>query len=258
VGRVNYLTDLREQGLAIAARPQWGSTYNYSSLRLVYIPTRYLFLHVAVIADPDDLVGTEHEVMRALERIGARRFPNTGISYSAAAFDTGRLYDAQPLDRRGAHTVNELGVPGYPYNLNYYGHAIVLPQMVADPVTDAQVEAVARWGAAVVRAGWSTAREFLPHRKFAPKDCPGDKAVARLPEINDRLQHYIANGLEPDDMQLTDKINLEGEHAGEILGLDDITVDGALGYAAAALVIAEQTLAEVRQLREQLIPPAQG
>ena len=200
--RVGYLDDLRAQGLQIASRRAWGSRYNYSSPRTLYLPTRYLFLHIAVVRDRDDRVSTEHEVCRMIENIGIQRFPNTGISYNAMVFDTGRIYDGQPLPRRGAHTLNEYGIRGYPYNLNYYGHAVVLPQMPADPVTDEQVDSVARWGAAVVRAGYSRANRFLPHRMFAPKDCPGDRAVARLDEFNRRLRHYIAEGL--DEMSARD------------------------------------------------------
>jgi len=199
---VAYLNDLRAEGLQIASRRSWGSTFNYGTPRTVYVPTRYLFLHIAVVDDPDDRLSTERAVVRQIERIGIQRFPSTGISYNAVAFDTGRLYDGQPLTRRGAHTINEFGVPGYPTNLNYYGHAIVLPQQTSDAVTNAQVDAVARWGAAVVRAGYSRANQFMPHRKFAPKDCPGDKAVARLDDINRLLRHYIAEGL--DDMSAAD------------------------------------------------------
>jgi hypothetical protein len=199
---VSYLDDLRAQGLEIASRRAWGSRYNYSSPRTVYLPTRYLFLHIAVVRDRDDRVSTEHAVCRTIENIGIQRFPNTGISYNAMVFDTGRIYDGQPLTRRGAHTLNEFGIRGYPFNLNYYGHAVVMPQMPSDSVTDAQVDAVARWGAAVVRAGYSRATRFLPHRMFAPKDCPGDRAVARLDDFNRRLRHYIAEGL--DEMSARD------------------------------------------------------
>jgi hypothetical protein len=165
-------------------------------------PDPHLFLHVAVVRDRDDRVATERAVCRTIENIGIQRFSNTGISYNAMVFDTGRIYDGQPLTRRGAHTLNEFRIRGYPYNLNYYGHAVVLPQMPSDPVTDAQVDAVARWGAAVVRAGYSRADRFLPHRMLAPKDCPGDRAVARLADFNRRLRHYIAEGL--DEMSARD------------------------------------------------------
>lgn len=188
---MSYLTDLREQGLEINTRGDWRAVFDYSNLRTIYLPGDYLFLHISVTNRTDDWRAD----MRTIERIGISRFPNTGISYNAAAFPDGRIADAQPLDRRGAHTLNELGVPGYPENLNYYGHAIVLPQMVGDPVTNAQVDAVAQWGAAVVRAGYSRADRFLPHRMFAPKDCPGDRAVARLDDINGLLRHYVQEGL---------------------------------------------------------------
>jgi hypothetical protein len=37
---------------------------------------------------------------------------------------------------------------------------------------------------------------------FAPKDCPGDRAMARLDDFNRRLRHYIAEGL--DEMSARD------------------------------------------------------
>lgn len=244
---MGYLDDLRNEGLLISSRTEWGSDFLYGTQRpLIELPAPYLYLHISVT----HLSADWRADMRTIEDIGAKRFPNTGISYSAAAFPDGRLADGQPLWRKGAHTVNDLGTPGYPYDLNGYGHAICLPQMVDDPVTDAQVDAIARWGAALVRAGYSTAREFLPHRMFANKDCPGDRAIARLAEINSRLRHYSIEGLFA--MELSDKVNLKGEAAGAVLGMDSITVDGALGNAAAAFRTARTVEDKVDALGDRL------
>jgi hypothetical protein len=189
-------TLLRSQGLAFTAREGWGARHPYHKRPTVSLPTRCLFLHVAVIADPDDLVGTEREKMRVLERIGVERF-SSGISYNWAVFDTGRAYEGQPLDRKGAHTVNDKGVTGFPKNLNFFGYAVVLPQMGTDEVTDEQVDAVARFGAACRRAKLTVANEFLPHQMFANKACPGAPALKRLPEINKLMAHYVRVGLNP-------------------------------------------------------------
>lgn len=208
MGYLDHLDKLRAQGLTITPRSEWGARKSWytpagasrsytDSGRTIRLPARFLFLHIAVVDDPSDLVGDERQVMRSLERIGLSRFPNTGISYNAAAFDTGRIYEGQPLGRRGAHTVNDKGAAGFPFDLNALGHAIVLPQMESDDVTDEQVVAVASWGAALVRAGLNRAEggQLYPHRRFAFKECPGDKAVARLPEMNSLLGRYIRDGL---------------------------------------------------------------
>jgi len=255
---MGYLNDLRAQGLQIASRRAWGSTYNYGSPRTVYLPTRYLFLHIAVVPDRDDTIAGEHSTCRTVERIGVQRFPNTGISYNALAFDTGRLYDGQPLTRRGAHTINEYGLPGYPTNLNYYGHAIVLPQMPGDTVTDAQVDSVARWGAAVVRAGYSRATRFLPHRMFAPKDCPGDKAVARLNEINSLLRHYISEGL--DDMAISDADAKKIAQAVHAYGLSDLKTETSGDTIDAGVILSYLDMRVVRidQNVSKLLTPGNG
>jgi len=82
------------------------------------------------------------------------------------------------------------------------------------------------------------------------KVCPGDRRISQIPQIIQRAR--VLAGLEEDDMQLSDKVNLKGEHAGTILGVDSITVDGALGYAAAALKIAEKLDRELDAVRSSL------
>lgn len=196
------------QGLDITHRETWGAVQSYTSPRPVE-RARWLFLHIAVVDDPNDLVGTEHEVMRNIERIGQARF-GIGCSYNAAAFDTGRLYEAQPLGRRGAHTVNDLPNRDFPYHpdgrgfsLNHLARALVLPQDVDDDVTDEQIDAAARWGAALCRAGFAVPRApWFGHRDVTQKSCPGPVAYARLEELNRLTRHYEALGLtdQEDDM----------------------------------------------------------
>jgi hypothetical protein len=188
--------------LGMRTRQQWGATGKYLDARTVVEPAQAFFLHVAVVADPGDLVGTEDRVAQAIERIGWARFPATGISYNALAFNSGRLYEGQPLGRRGAHTYNDkhrrtCSEPGCPnrgralprggsdgWNLNYTVRALCLPQMHTVPVTDAQVENAARWAARLITTGLATRdARWHGHRCVAWKDCPGNPAWKRLPEI---------------------------------------------------------------------------
>jgi hypothetical protein len=208
-------------GLTMRIRPQWGARFDYTTAREVIEPATILVAHVAVVNDPGDLVGTEDQVMRNIENIGIARFPNTGISYNAAAFNTGRLYEGQPIGRRGAHTVNtrqrstciQSGCPSLgdsitapSWNNNVNARACVAPQMPDDPCTDAQVDAFARWGAGNKLAGFVTRdARWHGHRCFAAKDCPGGRVWARLDDIQDLTADYVRDGLPGtgDDMPLT-------------------------------------------------------
>lgn len=189
---------LAAQGLVITSREEWDAVQSYTSPRTVEEPARWFFLHISVTIDGGNTGLTEADDMRDIEAIGQQRF-GIGFPYNAAVFDTGRLYEGQPLTRRGAHTVNDLEVPGFPLpplSLNTAGRALVLPQMVTDDVTDAQVDQAARWAAAQKRAG--LARRDAPwygHRDFAAKSCPGDAGYARLDDIRQLTEHYTVNGL---------------------------------------------------------------
>jgi len=201
---------LAQQGLNIIPRSTW-STQSYSSDRTVSEPVEGFFLHISVTIDHGDLTGSEHADMRTIERIGNERFGGIGFPYNAAVFDTGRLYEGQPLTRRGAHTVNDENQPGFREtgsggSLNYWYRAIVLPQMVTDDVTDAQVHQIAKWAAAQIRAGYAKrTATWNGHRDVSAKSCPGDIGYRRLPEIRQLTEHYVRNGLNPeDDMPLTD------------------------------------------------------
>lgn len=151
---------------------------------------------------------------RTIERIGQTRF-GSGWSYNAAAFNTGRLYEGQPLTRRGTHTVNTFRRDRCPvhggdltgpitssgYNLNVNTRALVLPQQVEDPVTDAQLDAAARWAAAQLRAGLAEpGARWHGHRCVTAKACPGQAAYDRIDELQALTDHYVQHGLQEDDM----------------------------------------------------------
>ena len=187
---------LRGQGLQMVHREQWGARQSYTSDRRVNRPASWLFLHISVTAAPSDNPAAEQAACRAVESIGQQRF-GIGCSYNAAAMQSGRLYELQPLTRRGAHTVNDLPNPHFPRgSLNYSARALVLVQNVGDAVTDAQIDAAARWGAALCRSGEAVrGARWFGHRDVTRKACPGDKAYARLAELNRLTRHYEAHGL---------------------------------------------------------------
>jgi hypothetical protein len=191
------------QGLEIVQREAWGAVCVYTSSRPVTRPARWLFLHVSVTRQTSD----EARDMRTIEAIGQQRF-GIGMSYNAAAFPSGRLYEGQPLCRRGAHTVNDLVNPNFPEgSLNGIARALVLPQMDTDPVTDLQIDAAARWGAALIRAGEAVPdARWYGHRDVTRKGCPGDPGYARLHELNDLTHHYAAGD---DDMGATEQAQLD-------------------------------------------------
>lgn len=192
---------LRAEGLDFITRETWGAQQSYISERDVSTPVEGFFLHISVTIDGGNTGLTEADDMRDIERIGQERF-GIGFPYNMSIFDTGRLYEGQPLTRRGAHTVNDENQPGFREtgshgSLNYWYRAIVLPQMVTDDVTDAQVHQCARWAAAQIRAGYAKRdARWYGHRDVSAKACPGDFGYARLPEIRTLTEHYVRNGLD--------------------------------------------------------------
>lgn len=189
---------LQAQGLVITYREAWGAIQNYTSDRTVNRPAQWLFLHITVTADPADTVAAESAACRQVEAIGQERF-GIGWSYNAGVMQSGRLYEGQPLTRRGAHTVNDKPNPAFPEgSLNYDARALALVQNVEDAVTDAQIDSAARWGAALRRSGEAIANaRWYGHRDVTAKSCPGDIAYRRLGELNALTDHYTAVGLTP-------------------------------------------------------------
>jgi len=187
---------LAAQGLVMLTREQWGARQSYTSDRRVNRPARWLFLHITVTADPADTIAAESAACRQVEAIGQQRF-GIGWSYNGGVMQSGRLYEGQPLTRRGAHTVNDLVNPNFPAgSLNYDARALALVQNVSDLVTDAQIDAAARWGAALRRSGEAVPNaRWYGHRDVTQKSCPGDKGYARLGQLNVLTDHYTAVGL---------------------------------------------------------------
>lgn len=201
--------ELYEQvGFTHRLRSQWGAKFDYSTARDVDEPATRLFLHISV-TDPDQYSSNDAHA-RAIEAIGISRFPNTGISYNELILPGGHPYEAQPMGRRGAHTVNDkqlsfctladcpskgspLSAPSW--NLNINSRACCLARNVDDPVTDADVNAAARWAAAGKLAGMvSFNARWHGHRCVSTKNCPGDKGWARLDDIADLTADYVRQG----------------------------------------------------------------
>lgn len=73
--------------------------------------------------------------------------------------------------------------------------------------------------------------EIDGHRDYEATACPGPYLYPRLPDIAAQAQAMRATPQE-DDMQPSDRIDITGQ-AEDSLGLDTISVGGAIGYSAA-------------------------
>jgi len=176
---------LQDMGFPVMNRRMWGSVRESLYTRRLQThpaqkPARYGFGHITVTKD----TGNFPADMRTLERIGFERF-GTGISYTwVIDNDTGMIGEGHPLGAKGSHTVNKKNVPGFPYDLNRYGHGIALLGMPGiRPSMKFQLSF-----AAILRAtwdeGWMTNDSPLyPHFKFAYKDCPTVPVAQTLPVI---------------------------------------------------------------------------
>lgn len=192
---------LRAAGVECYTRTEWGSPRqrdgSYSRRRHTHPmpagPARFHFLHITVTAD-SDTVREGADGARQVEGYGYSTPPM--VSYQDLVTNEGRYFQGQDYGTKGTHTVNDKAVAGYPRDLNLYGYACALMQNVGDDVTDEQVRTVAlvfaaRELAGLVRRG----APILPHRMFAAKSCPGDKAMARLDEIRTLRDRYVRDGL---------------------------------------------------------------
>lgn len=156
-------------------------------------PAPFHFLHITVTADTDT-VREGADGARQVEGYGYSTPPM--VSYQDLVTNEGRYFEGQSYRVKGTHTVNDKGVAGYPRDLNLCGYACALMQNVGDEVTDVQVRVVAMVFAARELAGLvRRGAPILPHRMFANKKCPGDRAVARLDEIRTLRDKYVREGL---------------------------------------------------------------
>lgn len=215
-------TKLAQVGFNLRRREQWGARYSYSKPspigdpwpgrnKVVTEPATRDFAHISV-TNPGNYNSRDAHA-RGIEAIGISRFPSTGISYNRIIFaGTDTVYEAQPIGRRGAHTVNDLRVstclrwgsacPGYKasltapsWNLNFNARAYVIAQNIQHTVTEQMVTAMARAMAADAKAGFVTEYAALHphgHRCVSTKSCPGNLMWARMGLLKTKIAAYLA------------------------------------------------------------------
>jgi hypothetical protein len=215
---------LKKVGRPLRTREQAGYKFkSYGSSRPVSEPSSLVFVHIT-ITNPRNYSSDDAHA-RAVEAIGISRFPNTGVSYNRLVMQSGVAYEAQPIGRRGAHTVNDKNltrcvssgcpsrggaIPSAKTNLNNVVRAYAICQNVSDTVTDAELDSLARTIAADILAGF-VSRNFQlhGHRCVAWKDCPAAKMWARMGQLRTLINKYVASGFgssKPNPVQEDDEM----------------------------------------------------
>lgn len=219
-------------GPRLRRREQWGARFSYTNDRPVEHPATRIFIHIT-ITNPRNYSSNDAHA-RAVESIGISRFPNTGISYNRGVMVDGSPYEFQPMGRRGAHTVNDFqrsecttsGCPGRgksltapSWNLNVNSRAYVICQNTSDPVSDKQVDTLARIIVADYIAGlitYEAAHNLHGHRCVSSKSCPGNLMWNRMGDLHTKIHYYITNGFvvqppppPPDWFDMATKADLE-------------------------------------------------
>lgn len=165
--------NLRARKVKVYTRGQWGSlagpVYAFRRrFKKALVPCSTVVQHITVTT-PKDIKPAAREI----ERIGLARF-GTGCSYNFMVhMETGEVAMGQPLDAKGAHTLNDKNVPGYSHDQNLHARAIAVLGMPNTPLSDAAKESIAHILAALIDEGVVTKSfDYDPHSKFAAKDCP--------------------------------------------------------------------------------------
>lgn len=259
---------LANVGMTLRRREQWGARRSYTDARTVSEPATKQFVHITV-TNPGNYNSFDAHA-RAIEAIGISRFPNTGISYNRLFMaGTRNVYEAQPVGRRGAHTVNDYrrstcSLSGCPsrgtslsapsWNLNYNARAYAYASNVGFSVPDHVIDDMARSMAADRLAGFVTRNATIHgHRCVSSKSCPGDRMWDRMHDLERRVEHYLSNGPNGDSMSWNEDLT-PGTPGNDITNLAHETLPpkwgryaaDLLGYAAAgaSLVLREEVLLE--------------
>lgn len=196
---MSVIARLKAAGVEAYSRAEWGSVRPaaYAKRRTTHPmpagPARYHFLHITVTGDTDTVLEGFNGA-RKIESYGLSTPPM--VSYHGLTTNEGKWFEGQSFGVKGTHTINDKNVAGFPHDLNLYGYAQAIMQNVGDTVSDVQVRVLAMAFAAAELDGYVVkGAPIYPHRKFAYKDCPGDKAVARLSEITRLKNQYVTQGL---------------------------------------------------------------
>lgn len=185
--------NLRAHKAHVLNRDQWGSqhedVYRWRRLNkpVDKMPSPVLMQHITVTLDHGPLTGDFIRDVQTVERIGYERF-GSGMSYNwIVDMYTGMIAVGQPLDAAGTHTVNDKRVQGYPmppYSMNYMARAVAVLGMPNTPLSRTARRSLVLLGLAMVQEGALTKKYlYLPHSKFASKDCPCDPTRDKMPGI---------------------------------------------------------------------------
>ena len=264
--RLAVIDQLTAAGVECITRAGWGSPMEQAGAYVTRArthpmpagPADYHFLHITVTADTDT-VQQGAAGARQIETYGYSSPPM--VSYQDLVTNEARYFQGQDYGTKGTHTVNDKKVPGYPEDLNRYGYATALMQNVDDDVTDDQVRLVAMIFAARELAGWvRRGAPILPHRTFAWKACPGDRAMARLDEITRLRDRFVRDGLPTtqEDLSIMDeptKAYLDRKFGRLITQNQKIRVelDGAMEILEDVAKTSDTALTAVRAGRQRIM-----
>lgn len=179
----------RKRGVKVYTRRQWGSTQetlyqwrrkNKPHALLPNKPVDTVWQHITVTRRSGDFRAD----CQLIERIGFARF-GTGCSYNFMVdMTTGEVGIGQPLDAKGAHTLNDKGLKGFTHDQNAVAIAIAVIGMPTYTLTPKAEQAISRLIAACIEVGAVThGFDYMPHSAVAAKDCPCDSTLDRMPAI---------------------------------------------------------------------------
>lgn len=179
----------RARGLKVYTRKQWGTVHED-----VYIWRRKNKPHSLLPQRPVDTVWQHITVTRRsgdfkadcqlIERIGFERF-GTGCSYNFMVdMTTGEIGMGQPLDAKGAHTLNDNHIAGFSFDQNAVSLAIAVIGMPDYKLSGKAEAAISQLIAACIEVGAVTKGfDYEPHSLVAAKDCPCDSTRDRMSAI---------------------------------------------------------------------------
>lgn len=253
---MTVITRLQELGFPVVTRAEWGTRHaELYAERLETHPfpgkAKCLFGHITVTFDTGMLTGDFYKDMRTVERIGYERF-GSGFSYNwAIDFRSGLIGEGQPLGATGTHTVNVKNVPGFPHNLNKYGHAVAMLGMPGDIPSEDFHRAFAAIMRAEADEGWLSEYIAYPHSKFAYKKCPTAPVANKLPLLPAMAKSMEYHEGDP-DMDATEKARLEWIYKANIDGDGTPSTNTMLGRVLAELESTNARLATISKRLDTL------